>query len=399
VGLAGAVTLVAAALGAAPGVARAGWTVQPIGAPGLPNGSLSKVSCASSTDCTAVGYSDNSAGVAMTLAEHWNGTIWQLQSTPNPAGALSSKLTGVSCASTTDCTAVGYYVNSAGVAMTLAESWNGTSWQLQSTPNPAGALSSKLVGVSCTSSTDCTAVYSYDNSAGVGVTLAESWNGSNWQLQSTPNAAGATYSNLMEVSCTSSTDCTAAGYHDNSAGVGVTSAEHWNGTSWQLQGTPNPGALHSSLAGVSCTSSTDCTAVGFYRNRARPRVPVTLAVRWNGTSWQPQSTPNPAGALQSNLRAASCASSTDCIAVGYYENGAGTIVTLAELWNGINWQLQSTPNPAGARYSSLRGVSCASSTDCTAVGYYENSARTVLTLAERWNGTSWQLLSTPNPAG
>jgi hypothetical protein len=281
--------------------------------------------------------------------------------------------------------------------VTLAEHWDGTSWQLQSTPNPAGATSSRLTGVSCTSSTECTAVYSYDNSAGVGVTLAERWNGTSWQLQSTPNAPGATYSNLIGVSCISSTDCTAAGYHDNSAGVGVTSVEHWNGTSWQLQSTLNPGALHSGLAGVSCTSSTACTAVGFYRNRARARVPVTLAERWNGTSWQLQSTPNPAGALQSNLRGVSCASNTDCIAIGYYENSAGTIVTLAEHWNGTNWQLQSTPNPAGARYSSLRGVSCTSSTDCTAIGYYENSARTVLTLAERWDGTGWQLQSTPNP--
>jgi hypothetical protein len=231
--------------------------------------------------------------------------------------------------------------------------------------------------------------------------LAERWNGTSWQLESTPNRVGATFSSLTEVSCASSMDCTAVGYYDNSAGVGhgMTLAERWNGTRWQLQSTPNPaGATHNHLRGVSsCVSSTDCTAVGFYRNRAG--TVVTLAERWNGTSWQLQNTPNPAGALDSHLRGVSCASSTDCAAVGFYENSAGTLVTLAERWNSTSWQLESTPNPAVATSSSLTGVSCTSSTDCTAVGSYGNRAGTVFTLAERWNGTSWNLRSTPNAAG
>jgi hypothetical protein len=119
---------------------------------------LAGVSCASSADCTAVGTYDNSAGVGVTLAEGWNGTSWQLQSAPNPAGATHSSLTEVSCTSSTDCIAVGSYRNPAGTVLTLAEGWNGTSWQLRSTPNPASAIDSHFNRVSCAPSTDCAAV-------------------------------------------------------------------------------------------------------------------------------------------------------------------------------------------------------------------------------------------------
>jgi hypothetical protein len=49
--------------------------------------------------------------------------------------------------------------------------------------------------------------------------------------------------------------------------------------------------------------------------------------------------------------------------------------------------------------SRLLGVSCTSSTACIAVGYYKNSSEVVVPLAERWNGTEWKVQSTPNPAG
>lgn len=95
--------------------------------------------------------------------------------------------------------------------------------------------------------------------------LAERWNGSAWAIQSTPGLTGGqSYANLLEgVSCTSATACTAVGY---SAGpVPVTLAMRWNGTSWTLQPTADPTDAQSSdrqLEGVSCLSATACRAVG-----------------------------------------------------------------------------------------------------------------------------------------
>src|SRR5205085_942105 len=142
--------------------------------------SLSGVSCTVATACTAVGSYRNSAGTSVTLAEAWNGTSWAVHGTPNPTGAESSGLNGVSCTAATACTAVGSYTNSAGTRATLAEAWNGTTWAIQSTPNPTGVGDSALKGVSCTAATVCTAVGFYTNSAGTSLNLAERWNGTTW---------------------------------------------------------------------------------------------------------------------------------------------------------------------------------------------------------------------------
>ena len=110
---------------------------------------------------------------------------------------------------------------------------------------------------------------------------------------------------------------------------------------------------------------------------------VALVERWNGTKWAIQKTPNPVGASSIFLFGVSCTSASACTAVGYYYNGT-TYVTLAERWNGTKWSIQQTPNPTGGSGNQLVGVSCASTSACTAAGQYSNGTTTV-TLAERWN--------------
>jgi hypothetical protein len=122
-------------------------------------------------------------------------------------------LTGVSCTSATACTAVGEYTNASNVAVTLAERWNGTAWAVQATPNPVGTNGSELSGVSCTSATACTAVGAYYLAYGVPVALAERWNGTAWVIQATRNPGGTNGSYLSGVSCTSATACTAVGFY------------------------------------------------------------------------------------------------------------------------------------------------------------------------------------------
>jgi hypothetical protein len=352
------------------------WTIQ-----SFPSGSGAKgsearsVSCVSSKDCEGVGHYENSSKVIVTLADEWNGTAWTVQSTPNPTEAKASRLLGVSCSSSTACTAVGYYTNSAGVQVTLAERWNGTAWAVQSTPNPTEAKSSQLDGVSCASASECTAVGYYENSAKAIVSLAERWNGTTWTIQSTPSPAEAKASRLLGVSCSSSTACTAVGYYTNSAGVQVTLAERWNGTAWAVQSTPNPTeAKSSSLKGVSCVSSTVCTAVGTYSNGAGTG--VTLVERWNGTEWTVQSAPTEAKA-STTLSSISCTSSSACMGVGE----AGT-APFTERWNGTEWTIVSAAQQGGASF--LEGVSCVSSIECLAVGGGLNGELKEVPVAERY---------------
>jgi hypothetical protein len=374
----------------------AAWTIQATPRPaGATLSDLGGVSCTSATACTAVGYYDDSAGTPLTVAEAWSGSAWTIQKTANQSTATLSILNGVSCSSATACTGVGYYHDTSGKQQTLAETWNGTAWKVQATPKPAGATLMILDGVSCSSATACTAVGSYSDSSNTQVTLAEAWDGTAWKIQPTAKPDFATFPVLTGVSCSSATACTAVGYYQDSSGFLVTLAEVWNGTAWSVQATPNgPSAVVSILDGVSCTSASACSAVGTYHNSSGPD--LTLAERWNGITWSVQVTPSPSG--RSVLEGLSCNSPASCTAVGYNDIGSGNQVTLAEVWNGTAWQIKTTPNPVGATVSDLHGVSCRSATACTAVGGDSNSSGTEVTLAEAWDGTAWTVQTTPEPA-
>jgi hypothetical protein len=299
--------------------------------PGTSGDALYAVSCSAAAACTAVGYQD---GLAAPLAERWNGTSWTVQPTPVPAGAAYGvTLAGVSCPSATDCTAVGSYTTAAGVQQTLAEQWNGTTWAIQPTPSSysGGAGSgSELAAVSCSSATACTAAGASTKTSGNGLTLAEGWDGSTWAVQSTPNPSGATNPVFFAVSCPSATACTGTGaaYYNNADPVVQDNlAEGRNGTGWALRSPPTPpGPTYSGLAGVSCASATACIAAGFSGG-------VTIAEQWNGSGWTVQSTPGPAAATVSSLAAVSCSSATRCTAVGSAGTGSSSSGVLAERYS------------------------------------------------------------------
>jgi hypothetical protein len=192
------------------------------------------------------------------------------------------------------------------------------------------------------------------------------------------------------VSCTSKTACTAVG-ESIISGVVATLAERWNGKSWTKQVTSNPTGAFASLGGVSCTSKRSCSAAGDANG-------VTLAEYWNGKTWAVQATPDPRGGANFGLASLACATKAACTAVGDYTL-ASSYVTLAEHWNGKTWAVQTTANPRGSTRVQLGGVSCASSTACTAVGSYLTGPIVEATLAEHWNGKTWVIQATSNRSG
>lgn len=382
----GCVTLAVCGAGAGPAVAR-GWAVQPApNPPGATSSVLSGVSCASPRVCIAAGYFINAAGVGLTLAERWKGKSWAIQRTPNPTGARSSLLFGVSCAVRRACTAVGSVTNRAGVTVPLAERWNGKSWKIQRTPDGRAPKTrvSYLAGVSCASRGVCVAVGYDGNLRGTaGRTTVERWNGTRWSIQRTPHPAGARAAFLSGVSCRTPVACAAAGFFINRAGMGITLAERWDGTSWSIQRTRTPAAaIDAQLIGVSCSSAVACTSVGYFSDVTG--IQVMIAERWNATRWALQRTRYPVGARYVQLSGVSCASPGSCAAVGLFNNTPGFDVTLAEHWNGTRWRIQPTPDPAGATNSSLGAVSCPSKRNCIAVGDFTSSAGVGMTLVERY---------------
>jgi hypothetical protein len=321
---------------------------------------------------------------------------WFVTATPNPPRTLDSYLEGVSCVkAATACSAVGEYtVESGGASEPIAEWWNGVEWKLQTTASPSRY--SSLDGSACVTASWCVGVGLYKNSVGTYVSLAEGWTGGSWSIQLLPEPGGTLNSGLVAVSCSSTSACTAVGEYEAASGSLLPFAERWNGSEWKVQTMPEPaGAAEAFATGVACTGASACTMAGTYKSSVGVYAPY--AETWNGSEWTLQSMPTPSGASSTRMEGGvACTSASACTTTGYYVNAAGVQVTLAERWNGIEWALQSTPNPAGAKSSSLRGVACITGKSCTAAGVSLNSVGKWVTLAEQWNGKEWNLLATPN---
>jgi hypothetical protein len=354
------------------GAASAVWTQRATADPGLGGGyALTDVVCSATTDCTSVGYAWASPsferGAAVPLAEHWNGAGWSVESTPVPAGAVDSQLNAVWCEGFTGhpCLAVGYtsqgFQNSTP-RQALAMSWDGNAWTLLPAPVPAGSLSVELQGISCTQPAACKAVGDYSRTAQFDThPFIATWNGTAWSIDAFNLPSTAVSGTLQDVSCGDADSCSAVGYWANSAGKTSALAETWNGSTWHLDGTANPGGT-TGLLGAGCASHTTCTAVGSHSTITGNY--VGLAERRVGGSWSAQNPPNVPGASSSALEDVDCRSASFCVAAGAANGRDVNPTGYAEVWNGLYWKIEYQQVSGNA----LSGVSCWGLTFCMAVG-------------------------------
>ncbi len=267
-----------------------------------------------------------------------------------------------------------------------------TGWSIVSSPN-VGTEGDRLLAESCTSTTFCMAG-GFSSSAGTAAaTLAEKWSGTTWVSVTSANASSD--NELLGVSCVSTTFCMAVG-DESTAGSDQNLAEQWNGTSWSIDTTPDKdgSTTENQLSAVSCASSTFCVAVGFYDASTEfPFINQTLIEQWNGTTWSIVTSPNTSGSVSNSLYAVKCVSSSVCEAVGNAGSGSSSS-TLAESFSGSSWSIVASPNGSGATTNTLNGVDCTSATFCVAVGW--DAATVEHTLVEQWNGASWSIVSSPN---
>src|SRR5579884_1215105 len=106
--------------------------------------------------------------------------------------------------------------------------------------------------------------------------------GSGWSIVPSPSPNRGT-NELAGVSCVSATDCTAVGHTQRGITFGSVLVEHWDGTAWSTV----PSSVVGGESGISCVSATDCTAVG------GADFSGTLVQHWNGTAWSTVPSPSP----------------------------------------------------------------------------------------------------------
>src|SRR6266550_2107815 len=87
-------------------------------------------------------------------------------------------------------------------------------------------------------------------------------------------------------------------------------------------------------------------------------------------SWTVVSSPNTSPTEHNFLQTVTCVSASDCWAAGNYFAGGAVTQTLIERWDGTSWAIVSSPNAGVTQGNFLYGVTCVSASECWAVGYY-----------------------------
>jgi hypothetical protein len=217
--------------------------------------------------------------------------------------------------------------------------------------------------------------------------LAEAWNGKSWRVISTPTLGSNAYpyknSIDFDSACASSSYCVVDG---------GASAMSWNGATWTTM--PVAGGAMAPQTEMTCVTGSDCLALGSYLQGDVS--PAPFIDTWNGAQWSWQAAPVPEDLVDSGLNSVACISSKSCEAVGYAFGGKKfTTFPIADRWNGSKWELQSMPNVSNSIDTEMTGVSCSKSM-CMAVGSWSSGNEP---LAELWNGSAWAIEATPLPKG
>jgi hypothetical protein len=305
---------------------------------------------------------------------------------PVPVPAKAGAFADVTAVSATDLWAVGstfrdVRVDPPGI-QPLIEHDNGSGWRVVTAPHIADGA--RLTAVRAGSARDIWAV-----GLGYGTNfspVALHYDGARWRRVPTPKLA--TTGQFNGVAVRSATDAWAVGSRGGDPLI-----ERWTGKAWTVVPAPGPANSSSSLNDVVALSASDAWAVGWSVPKGQDEdIPVPLVEHWNGHAWSIVAVPRPP--LTPNgldLRAVTAMSANDIWAVG------GS--TIVEHWNGHTWRVVPAPKASSDPdvETALNAVSARSANDIWMVGTV-GTPTGPHTVTEHWNGHTWSLVPSPNPA-
>jgi len=349
---------------------------------------LNSVSCGSAGNCVAVGgYLDASFHGHAFLAGERNGTWRRAIDVPgsevlNVGGGATA--TSASCVSAGNCAAGGVYRDGAGRAQAFVVSKTNGTWGTAIEVPGLGTLNkngnARVESVSCATSGNCAAVgYYVDGSLRFQAFVVSQANGTWGTAIKAPgsgilNAGGNAV--LFSVSCRSAGNCAAGGTYTDSTGrsqpLVVTET---NGTWGRAMQVPGLAALNptgdASIGSVSCGSAGNCAAVGGYQDSVGHKQAL-LVSETNGTWGNAIEVPG-SGTLNAGGLAfadsVSCPAAGSCAIGGDYTIDTQMLPFVVSERNGTWGTAQTLLGSATFNvgdYGAAVTVSCATAGNCAA---------------------------------
>lgn len=360
-------------------------------------GEVKSISCSSAGNCTAVGdlLTDEyllGAFVMSSIDGEW-GIATRVENPDYTWGGFEDVLRSVSCWSAGNCVAVGTFFNDAGHIRPLIMTSIDYAWSasvLAGIPDDDPAW--RLIGVSCDSVDDCTAVGDYRNSDGEYFPFTISKWGGTWDSpigisEGLPDSV--TDLQITKMSCASVDNCAAVGtFSDDDTGLEVFSITSVNGDWGGVDMLEFPvGTLddlhYNKIFDVSCVEVAEvatCTAVGYFTNVDGGTEGFTVT-SVDGDWGTAEPVTFPAGIRgetpYDSLKGISCTSPGNCVAVGQFVNidddgEAFSVTSTDSEWG----DAEPVEFPDGVQhedpYDELDAISCSAADACSAVGNFRN---------------------------
>ena len=382
------------------------WTVIPSPNPGGSWNALYDVEVLAEDNVWAVGTHD-----AAPFIVHWDGGSWTVMPLPNMhLGPLRS----IYAVNANDIWVVGEG-HPHQRKMNILH-WDGVAWRTVIDPvmPPIEEWRTDYVSLYGVHGTGPNDIWAIGNRSGeFPVTLH--WDGSQWTnvLNSAPSLG---YTMLTDVVAVNPDEAWAVGFDEEG-----TFTIHWDGSTWSAVLSPTPGfqrngAYGTRLLGVTATRPGDVWAVGFYQTELHASSQKSFMIRYNDPCTTPANTPtatptstslcegswqqvaSPNAGLPGNpnyLMGIDARTATDIWAVGYYSNTLGVEETLIQRWNGTQWATIPSPE-TGQGHNRLYSVTAVASNDAWAVGSYRTFDNKERYQIMRWNGAVWSIVAGPD---
>jgi hypothetical protein len=323
------------------------WTRVATPSPGF-SATLRAVSAATDGTVWAVGDSGSDS-----LTLRWNGSEWVDVPSPDP-GSTFLDLNGVVSISANDAWAVGVY-DVWGPWKTLTMHWDGSSWAVVESPSPDPTLN-RLDGVTALSASDVWAV----GHGGATGSMAIRLQGASWHRAVSANE-GTGANVLNAISAHTASDIWAVG-HAQTQSLTL----HYDGSAWTVVPSPNL-EYGVRLEDVVTLGPDDAWAVG-WSGSPSSLDDTSVAMHWDGQSWTVVPTPQPGGTSVDRLLAVDALGSNDVWATGVYWDAQTDQYSVILHWNGTSWSV--VPHTCDT-YGGLTGVTVLSATNAWAVGNAE----------------------------
>ena len=174
--------------------------------------------------------------------------------------------------------------------------------------------------------------------------------------------------------------------------------EHWNGSTWSISFSADPGNGGNILEGVAAVAPDHAWAVGA-RQDIGTFYQQPMAEHWDGATWTAVTVPEPEACTgHSYLTAVSALSARSVWATGWCgSGGSGPSQGYVQRWNGHRWHIVAASGsiPPG---SQLYGITAAGARSVWVVGSAQlPGSSTVSALGVHWDGTAWTAMPVNAP--